>query len=76
MEEVTAVITQESAKISCNFEQVENALHDRLSEYEGAVFTEDSKTKETCCKPEGAEEDLPGQSSGREEEVYAALGRV
>lgn len=44
MEEVTAVITQESAKISCNFEQVEKALHDRLSEYEGAVFTEDSKT--------------------------------
>ncbi len=44
MEEVTAVITQESAKISCNFEQVEKALHDRLSEYEGAVFTEDSTT--------------------------------
>lgn len=44
MEEVTAVITQKSAKISCNFEQVEKALHDRLSEYEGAVFTEDSKT--------------------------------
>ena len=44
MEEVTAVITQECAKISCNFEQVEKALHDRLSEYEGAVFTEDSKT--------------------------------
>lgn len=43
MVEVTAVITQESAKISCNFEQVEKALQDRLSEYEGAVFTEDSK---------------------------------
>lgn len=44
MEEITAVITQESAKISCNFEQVEKALQDRLSEYKGAVFTEDSKT--------------------------------
>lgn len=43
MNEVTAVITQESAKISCNFEQVEKALQDRLSEYEGAVFTEESK---------------------------------
>lgn len=43
MNEVTAVITQESAKISCNFEQVEEALQDRLSEYEGAVFTEESK---------------------------------
>ena len=41
--EVTAVIVQESAKISCNFEQVEKALQDRLSEYKGAVFTEDSK---------------------------------
>ncbi|WP_300810470.1 DUF1351 domain-containing protein [uncultured Acetatifactor sp.] len=43
MAEVTAVITQESAKISCNFEQVEKALQDKLSEYKGAVFTEDSK---------------------------------
>lgn len=43
MGEVTAIITQESAKISCNFEQVEKALQDRLSEYKGAVFTEDSK---------------------------------
>ena len=51
MEEVTAVITQESAKISCNFEQVEKALHDRLSEYEGAVFTEDSKTIATKHVP-------------------------
>lgn len=44
MSEVTAIITQESAKISCNFEQVEKAIQDRLAEYEGAVFTEDSKT--------------------------------
>lgn len=43
MSEVTAIITQESAKISCNFEQVEKAIQDRLAEYEGAVFTEDSK---------------------------------
>lgn len=44
MKEVTAVITQERAKISCNFEQVEQAIQDILSEYRGAVFTEDSKT--------------------------------
>ncbi len=43
MNELTALITQESAKIFCNFEQVEKALQDRLSEYKGAVFTEDSK---------------------------------
>lgn len=43
MENVTAVITQERAKISCNFEQVKNAIEDTLSEYKGAVFTEESK---------------------------------
>ena len=43
MENVTAVITQESAKISCNFEQVEVAIKETLAEYKGAVFTEDSK---------------------------------
>lgn len=44
MEEVRTVITQESAKISCNFEQVEQAIQSVLVEYKGAVFTEDSKT--------------------------------
>lgn len=44
MDEIRTVITQESAKISCNFEQVEKAIQDTLSEYKGAVFTEDSKT--------------------------------
>ncbi len=44
MKEVTAVITQEKAKVSCNFKQVEEAISETLSEYKGAVFTEDSKT--------------------------------
>lgn len=44
MSEITAVITQETGKISCNFEQVEKAIKDTLAEYKGAVFTEDSKT--------------------------------
>lgn len=44
MREVTAVITQEPAKISCNFEQVREAIQETLEEYRGAVFTEDSKT--------------------------------
>lgn len=44
MDEVRTVITQESAKISCNFEQVEKAIQETLSEYKGAVFTESSKT--------------------------------
>lgn len=43
MGNVTAMITQESAKISCNFEQVQKAIEGKLAEYEGAVFTEDSK---------------------------------
>ena len=43
MNEVQTVITLESAKISCNFEQVEAAIQNVLSEYKGAVFTEDSK---------------------------------
>ncbi len=43
MENIMAVITQERAKISCNFEQVGNAIDDIISEYEGAVFTEESK---------------------------------
>lgn len=44
MNEITAVITQEKAKISCNFDQVKQAIQDTLAEYKGAVFTEDSKT--------------------------------
>ena len=44
MNHIQAVITQENAKITCNFEQVEKAIQDKLSEYRGAVFTEESKT--------------------------------
>lgn len=43
MENIRAVITQQAGKIECNFEQVEKDLQERLKEYEGAVFTEDSK---------------------------------
>ncbi len=43
MENVIPVITQERAKISCNFEQVEKEIQSVLSEFKGAVFTEDSK---------------------------------
>ena len=43
VENITAVITQESAKISCNFEQVEKAIQDKLAEYKGTRFTEESK---------------------------------
>ena len=43
MSNVTAVITQESAKVSCNFDQVERAIRETLAEFEGIVFTEDSK---------------------------------
>ncbi len=43
MKEVTAIITQEKAKVSCNFGQVKEAISETLAEYKGAVFTEDSK---------------------------------
>lgn len=44
MNEITAVITQEKAKITCNFDQVKQEIQETLAEYKGAVFTEDSKT--------------------------------
>lgn len=44
MNNVAAVITQESAKISCNFDQVEQAIKGTLAEFKGVVFTEDSKS--------------------------------
>lgn len=44
MDNIQTVITMESAKISYNFEQVETAIQEVLAEYNGAVFTEDSKT--------------------------------
>lgn len=44
MNNTVAVITQESAKISCNFDQVEQAIKGTLAEFEGVVFTEDSKS--------------------------------
>ncbi len=43
MNNTVAVITQESAKISCNFDQVEQAIKGTLAEFKGVVFTEDSK---------------------------------
>ncbi|MCI9229374.1 MAG: DUF1351 domain-containing protein, partial [Dorea sp.] len=42
MNNTVAVITQESAKISCNFDQVEQAIKGTLAEFKGVVFTEDS----------------------------------
>ncbi len=44
MSSIQAVISQERATITCNFAQVEQAIKDKLAEYEEAVFTEDSKT--------------------------------
>ena len=43
MGEIKAVITQEAARLSCNFGQVEAAIRGTLEEYRGAVFTEESK---------------------------------
>ena len=44
MENIQAVITQRAGSIECNFDEVKQAINARLAEYEGAVFTEESKT--------------------------------
>lgn len=44
MENIQAIIKPQAGKIECNFEMVEKNIQERLKEYEGAVFTEDSKT--------------------------------
>lgn len=43
MTEVRAVITQQEGTVSCNFEEVKGYIRERLKEYDGAVFTEESK---------------------------------
>lgn len=43
MIEVRAVITQQEGTVSCNFEEVKGYIRERLKEYDGAVFTEESK---------------------------------
>lgn len=43
MNDIQAVITQESAKVSCNFEQVKGAIESKLSQYKEMTFTEESK---------------------------------
>lgn len=43
MEEVRAVITIQDGTPSLNFEEVEAYIKDRLKEYDGAIFTEESK---------------------------------
>lgn len=43
MTEVRAVITQQEGTVSCNFEEVEGYIKERLKEYDGAIFTEESK---------------------------------
>lgn len=43
MENIVAV-SQTAGSISCDFESVKKRLQERLQEYKGAVFTEDSKT--------------------------------
>lgn len=44
MENIQAVISQQAGKITCNFEQVEAALNERMHEFDGAIFTEESKS--------------------------------
>lgn len=43
MTEVRAVITQQEGTVSCNFAEVEAYIKERLKEYDGAIFTEESK---------------------------------
>ena len=44
MEELQIKISQEPAVIRCNFEDVKAQLSAKMAEYQGAVFTEESKS--------------------------------
>lgn len=44
MEELQIKISQEPAVIRCNFEDVKSQLSAKMAEYQGAVFTEESKS--------------------------------
>lgn len=44
MEQLMIDITQEPAVIRCNFDDVKNKLYAKMAEYQGAVFTEESKS--------------------------------
>lgn len=44
MKQLTINITQEPAVIRCNFEDVKAQLSAKMAEYQGAVFTEESKS--------------------------------
>lgn len=44
MKELQIKISQEPAVIRCNFEDVKAQLSEKMSEYQGAVFTEESKS--------------------------------
>lgn len=50
MEEVRAVIVQQEGTVSCNFEEVEGYIKERLKEYDGAIFTEESKGYDEMMK--------------------------
>lgn len=52
MELIHAVVTQESAKITCNFDQIESAIREKLSQYDNIIFTEKSKA---CAKKDIAD---------------------
>ena len=44
MNELSLVINQNPGSIELNFDALEEQLDKKLSEYKGAVFTEDTKT--------------------------------
>ena len=44
MNELKIEISQEPAVIRCNFEDVKAKLSEKMAEYQGAVFTEESKS--------------------------------
>ena len=44
MKELQIKISQEPAVIRCNFEDVKAQLSAKMAEYQGAVFTEESKS--------------------------------
>ena len=73
MEELQIKISQEPAVIRCNFEDVKAQLSAKMAEYQGAVFTEESKS---VAKAELASLRKTRDEVEKSRELGAALTRI
>ena len=49
MEEIKVLVSQQAGNITCNFDEMKAALLERLEEYRGAIFTEDTVVTGKKC---------------------------